>query len=717
MTKVKFGGLRPFLFGSSISIVAAMMVAAPAVAQEAEDGEKTEQGSDEVANIVVIGQRAGVLQLDQEADTASRLGLTAMETPASVDVITKDMIRSLGDRTVVSAAARAPGIIDSSSAFGFALSSRGFTGNNSVMQLYDGMRVYTTTQTFPVDPFMAEKIEVLRGASSVLYGDGGIGGAMNVVRKQPNRDRSEGEARLSGGSFNTFGVAVGLTGPLNDTISLRADVSFNQSDGWMDRGDSSSLAISAAVRIQPTDNFSVTLTHDRADVDPTHWYGPPLRDGQLVPETIGKNYNIGNGRLEFDDEWTQLKVEWNPTDNLSITNVSYYMTAFKDWYDTSSYSWVDNQIRRATFLEILYYNEQIGNRFNAVHGHSLFGLEHTFSVGAEFNSAETNRTDSSPNTRFDFVDPYDVVPGLFLDGAFGTRYKFNSVVDQFAVFGESKLSFTDNLSLMTGLRHDRPKATRDDALDPAQSYSTTYPSTSWRAGLVYNPSDDIAIYGQYSTAADPITNITTATLANSTYELATGRQFEAGVKAQFFGGRGEFSLSAYKIVKNKILTRSDSDPTLSVQIGQQSSEGIEASFGLALTNQFSILANGTILNAQYDDFVELVGASPVSRNGNVPTGVAEMAGNLWLSWGPLEALRLDAGVRYVGERYSDAANTRLMPGYVVVDASARYNISENTSVAVNLRNVLDKLYAQQTYSNQWILGEPRSVAVTLEQRF
>ncbi|MFT3964288.1 MAG: TonB-dependent receptor [Sphingobium sp.] len=673
----------------------------------------------DASDIVVTAQRAGVLQLEQKALGASRLGLTPMETPASVDVITKEMIRSLGDRTVVAAAARAPGVINNSSAFGYSLSSRGFSGYTSVMQLYDGMRVYTTTtQTFPADPWMAERVEVLRGAASVLYGEGGIGGAINVVRKQPNTQQLEGETRLSAGSFATYQAAGGVAGPINDRLSFRFDASYNRSEGWMERGHSHSLALSGAIRFQPTDTLVLTLTHDRAALKPTIWYGTPLRDGRLVDAIIRKNYNIDDGDLQFDDAWTQAKIEWSPSEALTITNVTYYLTGFKHWHNAENYAWSGNQIRRSSYLEIFYNTRQLGNRFNAVYQHKLFGLDHRFSLGGEYNGGSLDRTDSSPNSRFDFLDPYHYDPGAFLDGTFGTRYKYRTNVDQWALFGESRLSLGNSLSLVTGLRYDRPITRRYDALDRTANFRSTYPSTSWRAGLVYNPASNISLYAQFSAAADPVTALLTASLAQGNYDLSSGKQWEAGVKTSFLQGRGEFTLSGYKITKKKILTRSAADPTLSVQVGQQSSYGIEASFGLAVSKAFSILANGTILKAEYDDFTELVGSSPVSRNGNQPIGVADKAANLWLSWRPIERLHADAGARYVGARYSDAANLQRIPAYVVVDASLRFDVAPKSSVTVNLRNALDKLYAQNSYStSQWVLGEPRSIAVTFDQRF
>ncbi|MFC4256479.1 TonB-dependent siderophore receptor [Altererythrobacter xixiisoli] len=700
---------------SAVSILA--LASSPALAQQAAPADRQE--SEERDAIVVIGQQAGVLTLDQTG-AGSRLGLSVAETPASVDVISKEMIRALGDRTIVAAASRAPGVINDSGSYGYSLSARGFTGYNSVMQLYDGMRVYTTsTQTFPGDPWMAERVDVLRGAASVLYGEGGIGGAVNVVRKQPNTTRHEGEFRVSGGSYNTFQVAGGLGGPVSDSLSYRVDASYNTSDGWVDRGEFSSLALSSLIRFQPTDTLTFTLSHDRFESDPVNWFGTPLRNGEFVPEIKKKNYNVGDRALEFDDDWTQFQIAWEPNDQLSISNVAYYLNSRKYWHNVERYAWSGPNIMRSSYTEILYDTWQIGNRLNLVYEHEIGGMEHRFSVGAEVNIAELKRTDAAPNSpNTSTIDPFDFDPGVFQYGAFGTRFKHATDLEQYAVFGESRLLLTPALSLVTGIRYDRPSVHRDDALDSAQSFDKTFPGVSWRAGLVYNPQDNIALYAQYSRATDPVTAFLTANLAQSAFEVSTGSQWEAGAKATFWGGRGEATISGYRIVKNKILSRSAADPAVQVQVGQQSSFGVEASFALAVSSSFSIMANGTLLNAEYDDFNELVSGALVSRDGNVPIGVANKAANLWLSWTPLDALQLDSGVRYVGRRYADAANERRMPGYTVVDASVRYDLTQQASVTLNLRNLLDKTYVMNAYGPlQWVIAEPRTAMLSLDYRF
>ena len=166
---------------------------------------------------IVVNGTIDHLWLNIATESASRLGLTPLETPASVETIDGDAIRLRGDLTIQDAAARGTGIVNTSGVFGYGLSARGFTGQNSVMTLYDGMRMYNNTLTFPADPWMAQSVEILRGPASVLYGEGAIGGAVNVLRRQPG-DTLEFAGRAGVASFGTVHAAAGAGGPISDAV-------------------------------------------------------------------------------------------------------------------------------------------------------------------------------------------------------------------------------------------------------------------------------------------------------------------------------------------------------------------------------------------------------------------------------------------------------------------------------------------------------------------
>lgn len=232
--------------------------------------------------ILVTGHRG--LELTSTNETGSRLGLTALETPASVEILPGDTIRARGDLSINDAVTRATGITTTANGGngGTGLAARGFAGQGSVMQLQDGVRLYpgAGTVTFPFDPWMVERIEVLRGPASVLYGQGAIGGVVNVISRKPT-DMFEAEASAGYGSQDTWHLAGGAGGPIGEVLSYRADMSLRGSEGWVHNGRSRSLALSGTLRYAPSDTFALSLSNDYGDQDPMDYYGVPLIEGRF----------------------------------------------------------------------------------------------------------------------------------------------------------------------------------------------------------------------------------------------------------------------------------------------------------------------------------------------------------------------------------------------------------------------------------------------------
>src|SRR5262249_31122060 len=223
-----------------------------------------------------------------------RLISRPVQTPASVETIASETIAERGQHNVTDAVSQnATGFTASSSPGngGLSFSTRGFTGSNSVMTLYDGTRLYVGagTVTFPFDTWSAERIEVMRGPSSVLYGEGAIGGIINVIPKKPITTPTNA-AEVSLDSNMTRRLAVDSGGPINPNVSYRINATGNMSDGWVDRDRTSNLAISAAVRVQAADNLAFTLSNDYGDRSPSRYFGTPLINGSIDDALRFKNY-------------------------------------------------------------------------------------------------------------------------------------------------------------------------------------------------------------------------------------------------------------------------------------------------------------------------------------------------------------------------------------------------------------------------------------------
>src|SRR5690606_17515488 len=123
----------------------------------------------------------------------------------------------------------------------------------------------------------------------------------------------------------------------------------------------------------------------------------------------------------------------------------------------------------------------------------------------------------------------------------------------------------------------------------------------------------------------------------------------------FAGGRGEWSIALYDIVKNNLQVSIPDQPGERQQVGQQSSRGVEVSASLGVTDNLQIDANVAVLDANFDDFAETVGGAVISRNGNTPPNVAQRTANLWINWHALPQWYFRGGIRFIGERYADNA--------------------------------------------------------------
>ena len=164
-----------------------------------------------------------------------------------------------------------------------------------------------------------------------------------------------------------------------------------------------------------------------------------------------------------------------------------------------------------------------------------------------------------------------------------------------------------------------------------------------------------------------------------------------------------------------MLTSDPNNANLTVQVGEQSSSGLEASLDLQLPNRWQLQANAAIVRAQYDKFDD----QGVSRKGNRPTEVPRRTANLWLSKAVTDDVNAGAGVRYVDSRYADMANTAELPGYTVVDATVSWKALPKTTLGLRLNNLFNRQYAVSQYNGgqQWIMGEPRSFFVTADYSF
>ncbi len=679
-----------------------------------------------VEEITVLGQGVGSLRLDSANGAGSRLGLTELQTPASVDLVTREEITSKGDYSAIDSISRTAGISTSSNNGngGMQVSSRGFNGHDTTVNTYDGVRLYIAagTVTFPADTWTLERVEVLRGAGSVVNGVGALATTINYVPRSATLGQSSFEAMAAAGSFGLKRVAVDGNASINGQWAARVDVALTDSDGYVARGDEKRKVAAASVLFQPNTDFSMKFSVDFAKIEPSRYWGTPLVNGQATEAAREQNYNFVDAKVQYKDVWERVHTEWKISPNLSFRNDTFAIQANREWQDLEEYYYNSGTklLDRVSYLGIVHDEDQQGTRSDFVFTNMLGGMSNKFDIGGEFNTVDLNYSDNFNTGGFDYADSVPVFgyPLVTRPGAAFTQPDFQSATDQYGLFFDDVLHVNDQVSLVLGGRYDSFDYHRVTLAQPTgrarSEVDSSYSKFTWRAGLVYEISKDFSLYAQTSTAADPVSSPMTINNASKNFHLSEGRQYELGLKQQFMQGFGEYTLAYFNITKKDMVTRLPG-ATVNSQIGQQSSSGLEATLRLNPADKLSVDMNVAFINSEYDDFY----AGGVSMSGNTPNGVPDTTANVWVNYAPIPQVQIGAGLRYVAERFRDDQNTGVLPSYTLLDAAVSWTVNPKTTLTLRARNLTnDKDYVLSEYvTDQWVFGEPRAYEISARYSF
>lgn len=527
--------------------------------------------------VQVVDERAGTL--NDTSSTGSALGLSVLDTPASLAVISREQLDARGDASLNEAITWA-GAISAMPHPGnglSALSSRGFTDSASVMRLYDGIRQYGGVGVkFPFDTWSIDRIEVLRGPASVIYGDGAIGGVVNIVPKKPHLGPIESELRATVGSQDTARLGIGSGGALSSNLAYRLDVSGNYSSGWVDRGYSGDATFSGALLWQARPDLQFTLTHAEGYQRPMRYFGTPLVNGQQLDALRDKNYNVSDSVIRFRDRWSQLDAVWTPNDAVEWRTRLYQLDSQRDWRNAEAYVYnpATKLIDRSDNTQITHNQNQTGLTSTLRWRAAVGAMENTWAVGVDANRAHFKHTNNTYSGSSGPVDLFNPVPGEFVSDAPNVP-RYRNSAEQYALFLEDRLALTERWSVLAGLRHDRATVGRTDLLSGQRAFSKTYSNTGWRAGTVFALRPTSTFYAQLSQASDPVSGLLMISPSDGAFDLSKGKQTEVGFKQGF--EHGEWTVSAYRIRKTGLLSRDPLDPSRRVQVGAQTSKGLEAS--------------------------------------------------------------------------------------------------------------------------------------------
>lgn len=694
--------------------------------------------------VTVQGARdADSLSLEGSSSSASRLGLTLRETPASVEILTQEVIQQRGARTLGEALRGAAGLSGGGPPSSpTTLSTRGFT---HLLYLYDGVRMSGAGISNRVeDTWNYERIEILKGPASVLYGDTAIGGIVNFQAKRPDRNNPGREALLSYGSYGSYRTAFGLGGAVGETGAYRLDYSRNENTvGSIDRNSEKLDHLTAGYSFDAGRATRLDLSFDYTRDEGHAYWGTPLvpasfathptgvvstPDGRVVDRRIARNnYNILDDRHESEGYWLRARLTHRLTPEWTLRNEFAANKVERLWRNAETAVFVAPANIQRDQTIIGHHQRYLYNRLDASHDGRWLGLKNRFVVGAEIS-----RTDFDNERRFSnssaatnaalLVTALNPDVGYFnhdvalMTGA-GNRTDFTADVKGTALFVEDSLKLNDSLTLVGGLRHDRTEVERgvtDLNAGTFTAFGTRYSANSGRFGAVYDLSKQSTVYAQYTNATIPVGSLFLLSQANALFPQSKGRQFEAGFKQSL--DNIEWTLAAYHIRLDDVLSRDPDNANLTVNNGQQSSRGVEFAAAWRVTPRLTLAGNLALLRAEFDNLIE---AGGVSRVGNTPPNVPERVANVFANY-RLERMPLDLflSLNHTGRMYTDNANQIRINGHTTADAAVSYRIKP-ALLTFRVRNLTDKLYADYIgrATSQVLIAPRRTVELSAKFDF
>ncbi len=669
-----------------------------------------------------------VVPLDQPASTGSRLGSPIKDIPASVDVVTQEAMQERGDRTMVEALGKVPGVTGGrvgGSHVGF--SSRGFI-ENGVTWLYNGIRIPGSSNFSSriLDTANYDRIEVLRGPAAVLNGEGGTGATLNLISRAPDVAVQPFDVDYAFSSFRSHRLHAGKGGAIkDDAVAYRADFSANHYGSDVNGERTGLDRFTGSLLFKLSDKLKLTLELDRLHDDVEDlYYGTPLVDGRIERSLRRVNYNNLNDNVyESDTTWLRANVAWQATPDIEVRNQTYLYDSFRNWRDVNDFRYNAGAIptvTRTTWADIDHDHRLIGNRLEAIVKGTVGGLDNRFVVGTDINRTDfTTQRNGFPTGTEAPVDAYDPPEVDFSSGTNVFKSLARDVnIAQWSVFAEDQLSLTSKLKLVGGLRHDSfdiDWTYFDQAGAPKESKKHTF--DSWRAGVVYELVPDATVYASYATAVEPGGSLVILNRNQSQLDLTSAKQFEIGIKQGFWNGKGEWTAAVFDIQKRNVFVPDPDRPTNRLPVGKQSSQGIELSLGLRPARQWQVESNLAYVHARYDEFS--AGNPPVSLSGNNPRLVPTWLANLGVRYLATPDWAMGVWARHVDQAYINDTNTLVLPSYTTVDLSADYGYSKTVNLGFRIRNATDALYAETSYgpTAQVLIANPRTFELSLRMKF
>jgi len=651
--------------------------------------------------------------------SATRTDTAIHETPQSISVVPAQVVEDIGATRLEDALDYAGGVERGNNFGGQGLTEflvRGF----STQEFYrNGFAVNRGYPNMP-DASTLERIEVLRGPASMLYGRGDPGGTFNIVSKQPQAERRT----VLGSQVNTDGLRRGTldtTGALDESAAFtyRLNLVAEGSDSFRDHVESERYNIAPVLRWQLSDDTALILEgdylHNRHPLDRgltryPNQAGDLSRDRFLGEESAGK--------LTNQNATTQLRLEHQLDSQWMLRGGIQYLDGSLDGgaVENNGLAADGRTVGRNYSERWLNWND-LAVQANLEGHFDAAGVAHTLLLGVEFDDFNyDSQIDRSGGATGDFlIDLYDPVYGQPLPALTRTTTYDDENLNSYAFFLQDQIALTERLTAQVGARLERFEQRYENKLTPAGSWDQAHNAVSPRFGLIYDLTEELAVYANTSRSFKPNRG---ADRSSQAFDPEEGIAHEVGVKYELPEHDLSVTAALFHITKENVLTSDPYDSNYQVAAGEARSRGFDISVAGNITPQWRMIGGYAYVDAEVTESSSA--SMPAgTRLANVPRHSFNLLDTYEFAEGPLAGLGVGMGVKYVGDRKGGATSTAFdMDAYTTVDLLAYYPLTERVRLNLNLNNLFDEEYEERAWGNIWAYpGAPRTlqagIAITL----
>ena len=681
---------------------------------------------------ITVTAELGSFRTD-ESSTATKMNIPINEIPQGVGVVNQSLIQSQQDIRFGDAAENISGVnrdVLAAGDLGSAVTIRGLPLGVFSNYYRDG---FTFDGMVPSDTTDVERVEILKGPSSVLDGRAASGGIVNLITKEPLPE-THGTFSLQADRFGSVRPTFDVTGPLGHSgkVFYRLNAEIADYSSFRDRFHDRRYFLAPALTWKPDDSTTIRLLFEYLHGRNTTDYGIPALGNRpaLVPISnfYGEpwQYSLLQNKLGSVDVSRNLTKRWTVRSRFRATLTNW------DYLDVSTGFLLSDNQTLARFSEDAHYPLRFYDWQTDLSGVFKTGpIEHNFLMGFEYGRQSVVQdaifSDAPPINLFNPVPFSQTKP----DPATLTAEFFNPASpDYFPINGTTKLmthggylqdqiTLLRGLKVLAGIRFEGFTQRYDEIVFGTHNRQDNV-ATLPRVGLTYQPLQPLTFYASWSRSFSP-TLAAQFTPGGEPLPAERGNQYEFGARATGFHGRLSSSLSFYQIRASNLLITNPGNPLASIQIGTTKSKGIEF-------DTSGRIRPGWDVTFAYAYNEARIIADPVYAVGNIFQNAPRHSGSLWTVYevphGPLMGLSFGGGLRAVSYRFVDPANDVVLPGFGRLDAMAGYVFGPEHRdqklyrISVNIQNLTDRKYFESGNTPSVIFpGSPINVWSRFEVRF